>query len=85
MKPTAKQLAYLRALAHRTGQTFTPPATRADASREIRRLREATPSSRQELGEERRAIRDALSVGGGARAAVREEEITGYGSSCEWA
>jgi len=85
VKPTAKQLAYLRALAHRTGQTFTPPATRADASREIRRLREATPSSRQELGEERRAIRDALSQGDGARAAVRDEEITGYGSSCEWA
>ena len=85
MKPTAKQLAYLRALAHRTGQTFTPPATRADASREIRRLREATASSQQELGEERRAIRDALSQGGGARAAVRDEEITGYGSSCEWA
>ena len=71
MKPTTKQLAYLRALAHRTGQTFTPPATRADASRDIRRLREATPSSRQELGEERRAI--------------RAEEISGYGASCEWA
>jgi hypothetical protein len=85
VKPTTKQLAYLRALAHRTGQTFTPPATRADASREIRRLREATPSSQQELGEERRAIRDALSQGDGARAAVRDEEITGYGSSCEWA
>jgi len=85
VKPTTKQLTYLRALAHRTGQTFTPPATRADASRDIRRLREATPSSRQELGEERRAIRDALSVGDGARAAVRDEEITGYGSSCEWA
>jgi hypothetical protein len=85
VKPTTKQLAYLRALAHRTGQTFTLPATRADASRDIRRLREATPSSRQELGEERRAIRDALSVGDGARAAVRDEEITGYGSSCEWA
>jgi len=83
--PTTKQLAYLRSLAHRTGQTFTPPATRADASREIHRLRGATPSSRQELREERRAIRDALSQGDGARAAVRDEEVTGYGSSCEWA
>lgn len=85
MKPTTKQLAYLRALAQRTGQTFTPPATRADASREIQRMRTATPSSRQELRSERRAIRDALSLGDGARAAIRDEEISGYGSSCKWA
>jgi hypothetical protein len=37
MKPTAKQLAYLRALAIRTGQTFTRPASRSEASREIQR------------------------------------------------
>jgi hypothetical protein len=85
VKPTAKQLGYLRALAHRTGQTFTPPATRADASREIQRLRGATPSSREEVRSERRAIRAALSRGNGARAAIRAEEISGYGASCEWA
>ena len=45
VKPTAKQLSYLRTLAIRTGQTFTPPKTRADASREIQRLRAATPAT----------------------------------------
>lgn len=85
MKPTAKQLSYLRTLAIRNGQTFTPPKTRGDASREIQRLRAATPSSRSEQRHERRDIRDALSHGAGAGAAVRDHEISGYGSSCEWA
>lgn len=37
-RPSAKQLAYLRALADRTGQTFTYPRTARQASAEIRRL-----------------------------------------------
>jgi hypothetical protein len=36
--PTRKQLAFLRNLANRTGQTFAYPHTRAAASAEIRRL-----------------------------------------------
>ena len=84
MKPTAKQLSYLRALAIRTGQTFTPPTTRGDASREIQRLQAATPSGRGEQRRERRDIRDALSRGAGASVAVRDHEISGYGSNCEW-
>jgi hypothetical protein len=84
VKPTAKQLSYLRTLAIRTGQTFTPPTTRGDASREIQRLQAATPSGRGEQRRERRDIRDALSRGAGASAAVRDHEISGYGSNCEW-
>ncbi len=38
-KPTKPQLAYLRSLADRTGQTFTYPHTFDDASAEIDRLR----------------------------------------------
>jgi hypothetical protein len=82
VKPTTKQLSYLRTLAIRTGQTFTPPATRADASREIQRLKGATSSDRDEQRRERGDIRDALSRGTGA--APRNHEISGYGSSCEW-
>jgi len=37
--PSARQLDYLRALANRTGQTFTYPRTSRDASREIQRLK----------------------------------------------
>lgn len=85
MKPTAKQLSYLRTLAIRNGQTFTPPKTRADASREIQRLRAATPSEAGEQRRERREIRDALSRGSGTSAPVRDHEISGYGSGCHWA
>ncbi len=47
-RPSVRQRAYLRALAQRTGQTFAWPATRSQASREIRRLSSAQPSSRAE-------------------------------------
>ena len=43
-RPTARQLAYLKALAARAGQSFTWPQTRSAASREIRRLK-AIPAS----------------------------------------
>ena len=55
--PTAKQLAYLRALAERTGQTFATPRTSRDASAEIQRLKAA--SSRDGIDSARaRARRD---------------------------
>src|SRR4051794_30264995 len=47
-KPTAKQLRYLRSLAQSRGQTFRNPATRGEASAEIRRLRTTPVSSRTE-------------------------------------
>jgi len=40
-RPTGRQLAYLRSLAIRAGQTFTYPQTRRQASREIHRLKRA--------------------------------------------
>ena len=40
-RPTRRQLAYLRSLATRTGQTFAYPRTRREASREIQRLEQA--------------------------------------------
>ena len=84
MKPTAKQLSYLRALAMRAGQTFARPASRSEASREIQRLRAVTPSDRGEQRREQREIRDALTRGAGTSARVRDDEISGYGSSCQW-
>jgi len=36
--PTRKQLAYLRALANRTGTTFTLPRSRRQASRQIAQM-----------------------------------------------
>jgi hypothetical protein len=51
--PSPRQLDYLRALATRTGQTFTYPNTSRDASREIQRLKTVRPSSRVEIELER--------------------------------
>ena len=85
MKPTDKQLSYLRALALRAGQTFSPPKTSADASREINRLRGAEPASRQQRDEERREIGQDLARGHGANAALQAHETTGYGSTARWA
>jgi hypothetical protein len=42
--PTRSQMSYLRALANRTGQTFTYPRTSFQASQQIRRLKTVTDS-----------------------------------------
>ena len=47
--PTRKQLAYLRALALRTGTTFTLPRTRRQASRQIAQLIDRPVSTQLEL------------------------------------
>jgi hypothetical protein len=73
--PTERQLRYLRALAGNTGTTFEYPATRAQASRQISRLRTISPAPRERNDE----------AGGAAYAtAVHEEEVDGYGSSATW-
>ncbi len=83
--PTAKQLRFLRRLAAASGQTFAYPATKAQASREIKRLIAETarnPSftayradveQARELGIPEDAVR------------VREDEIDGYGADAHWA
>lgn len=83
--PSARQLNYLKALANRTGQTFTYPKTSSDASREIQRLKTVRPTSRVELELERldlaaeRAARDA-----NCDVPIRRSEIEGYGSTATW-
>lgn len=83
-RPTAKQVAYLRTLATRAGQTFSYPRTRAQASAEIQRLKATTPSTRTERSIEHKAIADAIAQGPTDAARVRPDEITGYGSSATW-
>jgi hypothetical protein len=83
--PTTKQLRYLRDLANRRGQTFRYPQTHAEASAEIRRLRANRPDSRLERAIERREGERAVPREQFDDAAVRPEEITGYGSHARWA
>ena len=82
-RPTPKQQRYLRSLAEQTGTSFTPPATKVEASREIERLRKLGRSPRHERGQDRRAVSKGLAHGTSA-ARVREDEIEGYGSNCQW-
>ena len=83
--PSARQLNYLKALANRTGQTFTYPTTSSDASREIQRLKTVRPTSRVELELERadlaaeQTARDA-----NCDVPIHRSEIEGYGSTATW-
>lgn len=81
---TRAQLACLKALAQRTGQTFAYPQTRREASREIERLLKAKPNSRTEVDLERKDIADQLARGPRDAARVRPGEVSGYGSGATW-
>jgi hypothetical protein len=89
-KPTAKQLAHLRQLAARLGQSFAYPHTRAQASAEIRCLRSAQRDrdigiDRQAERHERRAIqRDLHERAGDATRVDLDREVTGYGANATW-
>jgi hypothetical protein len=54
--PTRKQLAFLRALAHRTGTTFTPPGDRRQATHRIAQMLKRPVSERHELDLDRVAV-----------------------------
>jgi hypothetical protein len=84
-QPTRRQLAYLKVLADRAGQTFTYPISREDASRQINRLKRAEPSTRTERRVERKLIADAIATGPLDGTRVRDDELGGYGSSATWA
>jgi hypothetical protein len=81
--PSAKQMRYLRNLASQRGESFAYPATAAEASAEIERLKARRRGSYVERRIEREQISRDLAFSGDA-AAVRRTEITGYGSSARW-
>ncbi len=83
MKPTPAQLRYLRDLAQRTGTTFSTPATRAQASQEIRRLR-ARPADGMAARDLRRVQAD-LAHGRGDAVRFLRSEVDGYGAGARWA
>ena len=75
MEPTAKQLAFLRALAQRTGETFSYPRTRAQASSETRRLQQRKPSTRLERFLDRRDVARDLQAGSGDAVRFGDVEV----------
>jgi hypothetical protein len=84
-QPTARQLSYLRRLAEQTGTTFSPPSTRAEASRAIRAIRERPRSSRSERQRERREVQHDMATRRGDAAQVTSSELSGWGSHATWA
>ena len=82
--PTSKQLAYLRALAERTSQTFATPQTSRDASAEIRRLRAVPAESQLERRIEHDEIAEEIRTGAQDSVRVTRTEVSGYGSTATW-
>jgi hypothetical protein len=82
-RPSAKQLRFLQSLAMQRGESFTYPATAAQASAEIERLKGRRRGSYSERRIERDQVSRDMAARGGA-AAVRDSEIVGYGSSARW-
>ena len=81
--PTPKQLRTLRSLALSRGQTFSYPKTKAQASVEIQRLLRM----RGQGAIDRQIEADDLERITGPRdaTAIRDDEVSGHGSSARWA
>ena len=84
-KPTPRQQRYLRQLAEQTGTSFTPPATKAQASREIKRLEGLQRDPGSERIRDKREVQAELQTRAGDCARYRASDTTGYGSSARWA
>ena len=82
-RPTARQLAYLKALAAQTATSFAYPRSRSEASREIERLRQLPPLTGDQDSDDGRAL-DSDCERGTYATAPAPGEIAGYGSSASW-
>jgi uncharacterized protein DUF4326 len=85
MKPTPRQLRYLRVLAERTGTTFTTPRSIGEASRQIKEMEQRKRTPRVDVRRERRDVSEDMATRRGDAAQVRHDELSGYGSSATWA
>jgi hypothetical protein len=83
-KPSKPTMKYLRDLAAATGRSFAWPKTQREAGEQIEALKKFQRTSRDDRHRETRTIRDDLARGRGGDAAVRDDELSGYGSNCSW-
>jgi hypothetical protein len=83
-KPTPGQLNYLKDLAISTGGSFAYPQSFEEADREIKRLRKVKRTSTADRRRETRELRREMAERRGDAAAVRADELGGYGSSATW-
>lgn len=83
--PTSRQLQFLRSLAEQTGTSFTPPKTRSQASREIKRLLALKEAGHVELAVnpsdvQAKPVENDLVYATG----VQPGEVFGFGSAASW-
>lgn len=84
LKPTPRQLRYLKDLAIRTGGSFTYPQTFAEADAQIKRLRKRRRTSAADRRREARQVSRDLAEHRGDAASIQPSEVSGYGSSATW-
>ena len=82
--PTQKQQAYIRTLALQRGVSFTPPTSKAEASRLINELKRLRPTPAADRVRELRAVQADMATRRGDATRVRRFEVEGYGSTAEW-
>jgi hypothetical protein len=82
--PTAKQQAYIRRLALERGISFTPPQTRAQASKLIDELKRRRPDLRADQRRDTRNVQDEMQRGAQDAVRVQDAELQGHGSSATW-
>jgi transcription elongation GreA/GreB family factor len=80
---TDRQLRYLRNLACQRGESFSYPQSRSQASAEIERLKGRRRESLIERRIEQLQVSTEIAALGDA-AAIKDDEVTGYGSSARW-
>jgi Domain of unknown function (DUF4326) len=84
IKPTPRQLRYLRVLAERSGTTFTTPRSINEASRMIEAMQQRKRTPRSEVRRERQAVSQDMASKRGDAAQVEPSELMGHGSSATW-
>ncbi len=83
-QPSPKQLRFHRDLVERTGAGFPAPKTAAQARRQIRAMLALTREGGADRLRERHAIRIDFEEQSGGAVRVRDEELSGYGSTASW-
>jgi hypothetical protein len=82
--PTPKQQAYIRRLALERGISFTPPRTRAEASRLIDDLKRRRPDLTSDQRRDVRTVQHDMARGANDATRVRDAELEGHGSTATW-
>src|SRR5579884_1676013 len=80
VRPTDRQINFLKSLAEQTGTSFTYPKTRREASSEIERLLQFKDSGHIDFPAMVEADERSLVYA----TAVADDEVSGYGSTATW-